>query len=74
MYVWPIKYKIDFPNVCYLRKHSRLFPPPLLSPTLPPLKYVHTQINLAFPALEEPLVQLGRKHNTKKQEKLDETK
>lgn len=30
MYVWLIKCKIDFPNVCYLRKHSWLFPPPLL--------------------------------------------
>lgn len=54
--------------------NSPLFPSPLLSPTLPPLEYAHIQINVAFPALEEPLVQLGRKHNTKKQEKLDETK
>lgn len=38
------------------------------------MEYAHIQINVAFPALEEPLVQLGRKHNTKKQEKLEETK
>lgn len=48
MYVWPIKYKIDFPNACYLRKQSWLFAPPLL----------HALLSLIFCIPELPAAML----------------